>query len=234
MRFSRVLPVLLLASAVSMPTASAATLTADTDKELCIASNTDDSAVVSFWNFIEDAVHNQRLAELDTQDPGLKTAIESYINQDPEAPSAAELQVRLDAVQSGEGLAMLLPDDPTLADPNIEGSFQTEYTYDEATNIVSGFSQDPAADVLNQLQQAASTGTRTAEIRAEFFAEHTQKYNESQVALQEDFQHCIDAIDDARPLPLQYILLGGAVALAVIVLGIRAWSNSRKTSRHGQ
>lgn len=230
MRFSRVLPALLIATAVSIPTASAATLTADTDKELCIASNTDDSAVVTFWNSIEDSVREQRLDELDAQDPGIKAAIESYIAQDDNAPTPAELQVRLDAIESGEGLAMLLPDDPTLADPNAEESFKTEYTYDEAKDIISGFS----SDVLSQLQQAATTGTRTAEIRAEVFADRTDDYNESQTALKEDFQNCIDTIDAARPIPLQYILIGGAIALAVIVLGIRAWTNSRKQSKHSQ
>lgn len=234
MRFSRVLPAFLIATAVSIPTASAATLTADTDRELCIASNTDDSAVVTFWNSIEDSVREQRLDELDAQDPGIKAAIESYIAQDDNAPTAAELQVRLDAIESGEGLAMLLPDDPTLADPNAEESFKTEYTYDEAKDIISGFSSDPASDVLSQLQQAATTGTRTAEIRAEVFADRTDDYNESQTALKEDFQNCIDAIDDARPIPLQYILIGGAIVLAVIVLGIRAWTNSRKKNKHGQ
>ncbi|WP_096454575.1 hypothetical protein [Corynebacterium suranareeae] len=234
MRYSRVLPALFITAALSIPTASAATLSADTEREMCVANNTENSAVVSFWNSLEDTVREQRLDELDTLDPGLKAAIESYIAQDADAPTAAELQVRLDNIGSGEGLAMLLPNDPTLADPNAEQSFKTEYTYDEAVDIINGFSDDPASGVLTQLQQAATTGTRTAEIRAEVFADRAPDYNESQTALKEDFQNCVDAIDDARPIPLQYILLGGAIALAVIVLAIRAWSNSRKTSKHSQ
>lgn len=234
MRFSRALPALILASAMSIPTASAATLQADTEKEVCIATNTENSAVVTFWNSLEDKVRETRLTELKAQDPGIKDAVESYIAQDENAPTAAELQQRLDAAQSGEGLAMLLPNDADLADPYAGESFKTEYTYDEAVQTIDTIKDDPAPDVLSQLQEAAKTGTRTSEIRADVFAERTAEYNESQAALKADFQACVDAIDDARPLPLQYVILGGAVALALIVLAIRAWSNSRKSTKHGK
>lgn len=110
--------------------------------------------------------------------------------------------------------------------------FQTDYTYDEAQQIIEDIPEDPAANVQQQLDQAADAGTRLAEIRSEVFSERTEEYNQTQFELREDFQACVDAIDDARPIPLQYLILGGAIALALVALGIRAWSNSRKGTRH--
>ncbi|ALC05131.1 hypothetical protein CDES_03390 [Corynebacterium deserti GIMN1.010] len=236
MRLSKIFPALVAISVISTPIAGAATLEADTSQEKCVATNTDDSAVVHFWDSLEDDVREQRLDELDAQDPGIKAAIESYIAQDSGAPTSAELQTRLDNIQSGEGLAMLIPEDstdPALVDPNATEQFKTEYTYDEAVSIANSITDDSAASVLTQLQEAAEASTRTAEIRAEKFAERTDDYNQTQQALKADFQACIDTIDDARPIPTQYLILGGAIAVAIIALGARAWSNSRKTSKHG-
>lgn len=200
-----------------------------------MASQNDNSSVIRFWEELEADVREQRLTELDTQDPGIKTDIEAFIAEDPVAPSAAELQRRLDALGAGEGLAMLLPEsrtDPEVVDLQNRQRFQTDYTYDEAQQIIEDIPEDPAANVQQQLDQAADAGTRLAEIRSEVFSERTEEYNQTQFELREDFQACVDAIDDARPIPLQYLILGGAIALALVALGIRAWSNSRKGTRH--
>src|SRR5699024_3931115 len=192
-------------------------------------------SVIRFWENLEDDVRDQRLTELDAEDPGIKTDIEEFIAEEPVAPSAAELQRRLDAVEAGEGLAMLLPEsrtDPEVVDLQNRQRFQTDYTYDEAQQIIEDIPEDPAANVQQQLDQAADAGTRLAEIRSEMFSERTEEYNQTQFGLREEFQACVDAIDDARPIPLQYLILGGAIALALVALGIRAWSNSRKGTRH--
>lgn len=217
------------------PIAGADTITADTDREMCIASENDTSGVVTFWEGVEQDVRDQRLSELDEQDPGIKDAIEAYIAEAPSAPSAAVLQTRLDALETGEGLAMLLPEsstDPDVVDPQNQQKFQTEYTYDEARQIVADIPEDPATNVQTQLDEAAAASTRLAEIRADVFAEHTADYNQTQFELRDDFQACVNEIEDARPIPLQYLILGGAVLLALIALGVRAWSNSKKTNRH--
>lgn len=224
-----------LISLLGSPIAGADTITADTDREMCIASENDTSGVVTFWEGVEQDVRDQRLSELDEQDPGIKDAIEAYIAEAPSAPSAAVLQTRLDALETGEGLAMLLPEsstDPDVVDPQNQQKFQTEYTYDEARQIVADIPEDPATNVQTQLDEAAAASTRLAEIRADVFAEHTADYNQTQFELRDDFQACVNEIEDARPIPLQYLILGGAVLLALIALGVRAWSNSKKTNRH--
>lgn len=224
-----------LIATLGAPVALADTITANTERETCVASQNDNSSVIRFWEELEADVREQRLTELDTQDPGIKTDIEAFIAEDPVAPSAAELQRRLDAVGAGEGLAMLLPEsrtDPEVVDLQNRQRFQTDYTYDEAQQIIEDIPEDPAANVQQQLDQAADAGTRLAEIRSEVFSERTEEYNQTQFELREDFQACVDAIDDARPIPLQYLILGGAIALALVALGIRAWSNSRKGTRH--
>ncbi|NLZ58524.1 MAG: hypothetical protein GX898_09545 [Corynebacterium sp.] len=217
------------------PIAGADTITADTDREMCIASENDTSGVVTFWEGVEQDVRDQRLSELDEQDPGIKDAIEAYIAEAPSAPSAAVLQTRLDALETGEGLAMLLPESTTdleVVDPQNQQRFQTDYTYDEAKQIVADIPEEPAINVQTQLDQAAAASTRLAEIRAEVFSQRTEDYNQTQFDLRDDFQSCIDEIEDARPIPAQYLILGGAGILALAALGLRAWSNSRTPNRH--
>lgn len=224
-----------LISLLGSPIAGADTITADTGREICVASDSDTSSVVTFWEDLEQDVRELRLNELDEQDPGLKADIEAYIDQDPAAPSAADLQTRLDALNTGEGLAMLLPESTTdlnVVDPQNQQKFQTEYTYDEARQIVADIPEDPATNVQTQLEEAAAASTRLAEIRAEVFAERTTDYNQTQFELRDDFQSCVDEIEDARPIPLQYLILGGAVLIALIALGVTAWRNSKKTNRH--
>lgn len=226
-----------LIGAISSPAAAADTITADTEREICTASENDTSSVVTFWEELETDVKNQRLTELDSQDPGLKADIEAYIAESPAAPSAADLQVRLDALESGEGLAMLLPEsttDPDVVDTENQQKFQTEYTYDEAKQIVADIPQDPATNVQTQLDEAATAGTRVSEIRAGVFSERTEDYNQTQFELQDDFQACVDEIDDARPIPVQYLILGGAIIIVAGALAFRAWSNSKKSERHGR
>lgn len=224
-----------LLGVVCSPVATADTITADTAREMCIASENDNSSVVSFWKDLEQQVRQQRLEELDAQSPGIKAEVEAYIAEDPLAPSAAELQNKLDAIAAGEGLAMLLPEsttDPEVVDLQNQQRFQTEYTYDEARQIVADIPEDPATDVQGQLDQAAVAGTRVAAIRAEVFSERTADYEQTQFELRDDFQACVDEIEDARPIPLQYLILGGAVLLALAALGVTAWMNSKKTNRH--
>ena len=224
-----------LIAALGAPVALADTITADTERETCVASQNDNSSVIRFWEDLEAEVREQRLTELDAQDPGLKTDIEAFIAEDPVAPSAADLQRRLDAIEAGEGLAMLLPEsrtDPEVVELQNQQRFQTDYTYDEAREIIEDIPEDPASNVQEQLDQAADVGTRLAEIRSEVFSQRTEEYNQTQFELREDFQACVDAIDDARPIPLQYLILGGAILLALVALGIRAWGNSRKSTRH--
>lgn len=225
-----------LIAALGTPGAVADTITADTDRETCVASQNDNSSVIRFWDELETDVRERRLTELDARDPGLKNDIEAFIAEDPVAPSAADLQRRLDEIDAGEGLAMLLPEsrtDPEVVDLQNRQRFQTDYTYDEAREIIADIPEDPATNVQQQLDQAADAGTRLAEIRSEVFSERTEDYNQTQFELREDFQACVDAIDDARPIPLQYLILGGAIVLALVALGIRAWGNSRKSTRHG-
>lgn len=220
---------------LSSPIALADTISADTEREICIASENDTSSVVTFWDELEATIREQRLIELDEQDPGIKEGIEAFIAAAPDAPSAAELQTRLDALDSGEGLAMLLPEsttDPAVVDTQNQQKFQTEYSYDEARQIVADIPEDPATNVQTQLDEAAAASTRLAELRATAFAQQTEEYNQTQFELQDDFQACIDEIDDARPIPVQYLILGGAGILALAALGFRAWSNSKKGSRH--
>lgn len=220
---------------ISSPTATADTITADTERQMCIASENDSSSVVTFWEDLEADVRDQRLSELDAEAPGIKADIEAFIAEQPSAPSAADLQIRLDALGSGEGLAMLLPDsstDPEIVDIENQQRFQTDYTYEEAKQIVADIPGDPAVNVQTQLEEAARSGTRLPRIRAEVFATRTEQYNQTQFELRDDFQACIDEIDDARPIPAQYLILGAAVVIALGALAIRAWSNSRKSSRH--
>lgn len=231
MHFRNILPALIFATVLHSPLASAATLNADVENETCVASNTDSSPVVQFWEDLEADVRATRIAELEAQDPEISAAIASFVAKDPAAPTATEIQTRLDALNSGEGLAMLIPEDST--DPTLAVAtedFKTTYTYDEARGVIDGISEDPAAKVLSQLEDAATT--RIAEIRVEKFSAQTAQYNDTQEALKADFQACVDAIDEARPIPLQYLILGGAGALAAVALGLRAWSNSRKNARH--
>ncbi|MFP7364974.1 hypothetical protein SFC07_04215 [Corynebacterium callunae] len=233
MHLRKILPALVIAGALNTPLAQAATLQADVESETCVATNTDSAPVVQFWSELEEDVRATRLAELEATDPGITVAIASYVAKEPGAPTAAELQTRLDADQSGEGLAMLIPEDAS--DSSLPGNtedFKTTYTYDEAKSAIAGISDDPAAHVLTQLQDAAATSTRIAEIRAEKFAEKTQDYNETQQSLKSDFQACVDAIDAARPFPVQYLIVGAVVAIALVALALRAFSNARKTARH--
>lgn len=221
---------------VSPAIAAADTISADIDREMCIASENDTSSVVTFWEDLEEDVRSQRLAELDDQDPGIGADIEAFIAESPGAPTAAELQSRLDALETGEGLAMLLPESTTdleVVDPQNQQKFQTDYSYDEAKQIVADIPEDPAVNVQTQLDQAATASTRLAEIRAEVFSERTEDYNQTQFELRDDFQSCIDEIDDARPIPVQYLILGGAILLAVVALAVTAWTNSRRPTRHG-
>lgn len=217
------------------PVVLADTITADTERETCVANQNDNSSVIRFWENLEADVREQRLTELDARDPGIKADIEAFIAEEPVAPSAADLQRRLDATGAGEGLAMLLPEsstDPEVVDLQNRQRFQTDYTYDEAREIIDDIPENPATNVQQQLDQAADDGTRLAEIRSEIFSQRTEEYNQTQFELREDFQACVDEIDDARPIPLQYLILGGALLLALVALGVRAWSNSRKTTRH--
>lgn len=221
---------------ISSPTAAAENITADTERQMCIAGENDSSGVVTFWEDLEADVKDQRLTELNAQDPSIKVDIEAFIAEDPTAPSAADLQIRLDALDSGEGLAMLLPEsttDPEIVDTENQQRFQTEYTYDEAKQIVADIPEDPSVNVGTQLDEAGAIGTRLAQIRAEVFSERTEEYNQSQFELRDDFQACIDAIDDARPIPVQYLIMGGAIIIALVALGIRAWTNAKKSTRHG-
>ncbi len=236
MHYRRLLPAIAVISLMSVPTAIADTITADTDREVCIASDNKTSSVVTFWDTLEDDVREQRLQELDQQDPGLKTAIEAYIAEDPDAATGAQLQMRLDAVDAGEGLAMLLPEettDPEVVAAEAQQQFKTEYTYDEAVSTAEAISENPAANVYEQLEAAADESTRIAEIRAEVFSGRTEHYNQTQFELRNDFQACVDAIEDARPIPAQYLILGGAVILALGALALRAWTNSKRSSQHG-
>lgn len=236
MRHRHLLPVLLTAAVAGAPAlASATTVTADLDRQMCIASDSDTSAVVEFWDSLEADVRDARISELDAADPGFRAALDAYIAGDPGAPGAAELQSRMDTLHSGEGLAMLLPEETT--DPEVLAQqeatqFKTEYTYDEAVETAGAIAGDPAAAVLPQLEAAAAEGTRTAQLRAEVFAQRTADYNRTQLELRDEFQACVDAIDDARPIPLQYLILGGALALAALALAARAWSNHRRGNRH--
>lgn len=236
MRHRRLLPVLLVAAVLGFPAAaSASTVTVDLDRQLCIASDSDSSEVVAFWDTLEEDVRKARIDELDAADPGFRAVVEAYVAGAPDAPSATDLQTRMDALNSGEGLAMLLPEETT--DPEVLAQqeatqFKTEYTYEEAVETAGAISDDPAGTVLPQLEEAAAQGTRTAELRAETFAQRTGEYNRTQLELRDEFQACVDAIDDARPIPLQYLILGAAVLIAVLALAARAWSNHRRGSRH--
>ncbi|WP_245802268.1 hypothetical protein [Corynebacterium pacaense] len=205
--------------------ASARTITADVDNRTCVVADARTSPVVEFWDDLEGDVRNRRLDELDAQDPGIRADIESYIATGSPGPS--QLQERLDSLGSGEGLAMLVPE---VTDPDAAAQYKTEYSYDEARSTVDAITDDPAAGVLEQLRQAG--GTRIAEIRTDTFAQRSEEFNAIQLGLRDDFQECIDEIDRARPIPVQYLILGGAGILAVAALVIRAWSNSRRSNRH--
>ena len=219
-----------------IPAATAYTVTADTDRMVCIIDPEEPgSDVVQFWTSLDEDARRQRLNELDEVDPGIKDAIEAYDSEatGTDAPSSTDLQRRIGEAGGTEGLGMLTT--LTAEDAGIVSestNHKTEYTEQEARDAAAAIGTDPGAKVAKALWEQAAAGPRLDEIKAELFMSRTAAYNRTQEHLRESLVNCADELKSTEPLPSWIWVLGGAVVAALLAVGTTAIRNSRKPNKH--
>ena len=124
----------------------------------------------------------------------------------------------------------------TAADAGIDAAtdpgFKTEYTEQQARTAAQDIGDNPAAAISGTLQTQASSGMRIDALRSELFSTRTADYNSAQQTLRTNLTHCADELADARPMPWQQKALIAAAIVAALLVGVKAWFNSRKPSRH--
>ncbi|WP_157108862.1 hypothetical protein [Corynebacterium aquilae] len=218
--------------------ASAYDVTPDLDAGVCrVDPRQKDSDVSEFWTKLREDAVNQRLEELDHDDPGLKEAIHAYDMNEPGAATPAELQERIKATGSPEGLGMFIPH-RTEAEDGIgdQAGDKMEYTPVEARAAARAISDEPSnapQDALNK--QAATSHLRIDEITAELFSHRHKEYDRTQFELRDNLNACADDVEEgtkpqwwAGPWGI-VVGIGAVLALVVVLRGIY---NSRKPNRH--
>ncbi|MCK7642264.1 hypothetical protein [Corynebacterium antarcticum] len=218
------------------PWAVAYTITADTDRMVCVIDPEEPgSDVVQFWTSLEDDARDLRLAELDEADPGLRAAIEAYDSgaTGPDAPAPVDLQRRISDAGGTEGLGMLTTltaeEAGVVSEPD---EHKTEYTEQEAREAATAIGADPGAQVAEALWGQAAAGPRLDEIKAELFTARAEEYNRTQEHLRRSLVDCADELEDTGPLPTWIWALGGAAAAALLAIIAAAIRNSRRPNRH--
>lgn len=226
--------VVTLAALLTPPASSAFTVTADTEKQLCRVDPNSPSQVRDFWNKLENDVRKARIAEIDKASPGFAADLAAYESGREGAPTVNDLQQRITNTGGQEGLGMLTTQ--TAADAGIDAAtdpgFRTEYTEQQARTAAQDIGDNPAAAISGTLQNQASSGMRIDALRSELFSTRTADYNSAQQTLKTNLTHCADELADARPMPWQQKALIAAAIVTVLLVGVRAWFNSRKPSRH--
>ncbi|PRQ11361.1 hypothetical protein C1Y63_06540 [Corynebacterium sp. 13CS0277] len=229
-----------LLQGVGLPAAWAYDVVPDADAAVCrVDPRQKDSAVSQFWTQLRQDAVAQRLDEMDAADPGLKQAIEDYDLDRPGASLPGELQERIAATGTSEGLGMFIPH-RTQAEDGIgdQAGDKTTYTPTEARAAARAIGDHPANAPQDALDtQARTSHLRLDEITADIFRQRHAEYEGTQFALRDALNSCADEVEDAtRPAlwqtPQGMLLIGGiVVALGVLA---RVVYNVRRPSRHAR
>lgn len=222
------------------PPSGALTVVPDEDAGVCRINRESSSTELDFWDQLHEDAVAQRLVELDEADPGLGTAIGEYIATDPEANdstesatvSVSELQQRLSATGSGEGLGMFLPQDSVTEEAGT--TEKSEYAPEEARAAASKISDDPSELASQALDAQVSTYPEVGlyAIERDLFEQRREEYNQSQLELRDALNACADEVEPGFHFGLGLQITSIIVVAGMLVLAIVAFRNSRRESSH--
>lgn len=204
----------------------------DVQADRCVVDPHADSALSRFWKDLNTWTAEARIDEINAADPGLGDAIRSWTPGTP----AGDIQDRLNALGQNDTFGMLLDlrngegsEDTSAAQQEANRS---SYTEDEARAAADALPEDPSTEAEAKLTEMADKGTALDRARLSQFQAHREEYNAAQREYEDALRHCADELHDARPTPTWVWVLGGVIAVLVVLTILRAIQNSRKPSRH--